>query len=287
MDRRAGRGRARDALRERAQCDDGQRSGNEARDRAVDPARRQRRVSQRRRRADEQCAEYTRTVRRTSRAFLGEPFRGVGRQGAGGGLCGRVRTRRDPPARARPFRGHAGRRRTASRDAAFPRPGTLGRPRQPGRAACRSPQSVGQTRAQRESRARNHGTAHARRTHGIHAGRRDGIRACADRLEHRRRARAAARRCGARCIRVSPEPARTGHAHGDGPHLRSTGRSAGTRDPARPRAFGGNRPACRVPAGPPFRRRQSATCADRPAGPRVRFERRRSADRLPGARRSA
>ena len=84
-------------------------------------------------------------VRRAAGPFLGQPFRGLGRQAAGDRPCRPARIRGDPPARARQVRGHAARGRAASGDAALSRPGPVGRPRIAGRRARRGarPQELG------------------------------------------------------------------------------------------------------------------------------------------------
>ena len=136
------------------------------------------------------------------------------------------------------------------------------------RSAGREPQG----RAERESRARDHGAAHAGRAHRLYAGRRHRIRARDDRLDRRRawarRRRAVAGERARRAISCSPtalhEP---GDAHDHGQDaMREGGVRAGVGGARRSGGPSGHRAPYRDQAGAPFRRRRSAARAGRAAG---------------------
>ena len=146
-------------------------------------------------------------LRRAARRVLVEPFLHLRHQGRTGADLGRrVRARGDPPARARPLRRHAARGRAASGHAVLPRQPAVARTEL---ARRRQPQA----RAERESRARNHGAAHARRRRRLHPGRRHVARAHHHRLDLRRAAgpdgAAGQLRVQRQCARARPaDPAR-------------------------------------------------------------------------------
>ena len=76
-------------------------------------------------------------VRRADGPFLGQSFRGLGRQADGDRPRRAARVRGDPAARAGPVPRHAGRGRAAPGDAALSRPGPVDRPGFAGRPARR------------------------------------------------------------------------------------------------------------------------------------------------------
>ena len=90
---------------------------------------------------------------------------------------GVVRARGDPAPRARPLRRHAAGGRAASRHAVLSRQRPVGRP-----GLARRPEP--QARPQREPRARDPGTAHARGRRRLQPGRRDELRPRPHRLDH-------------------------------------------------------------------------------------------------------
>ena len=81
------------------------------------------------------------------------------------------------------LRRHAARGRAASGDAALSRPGPVDRPELAAPASFAGDARRPAARPQRESRARDHGAAHARRAQRLHPGRRHRIRAGPDRLD--------------------------------------------------------------------------------------------------------
>ena len=129
--------------------------------------------------------DYGRAVRRTHGAFLVEPFLHLDRQSGACRLCGQLRARRHPAARARPFLRHAAGRRAASGDADLSQPDRLDRTGQPGCAEGGTTRAWTAARPERESRTRDHGVAHAWRAVGLQPGRRHRIRPRVDRLDHR------------------------------------------------------------------------------------------------------
>ena len=104
---------------------------------------------------------------RAAGGVLVQSFLHFRRQGRAGADVGRlVRARGDPAPCARPLRRHAEGGRAASGDAVLSRQPAIARSGFPRRAKP-------QARAERKSRARNHGAAYARRRRRLHPGRRD------------------------------------------------------------------------------------------------------------------
>ena len=129
-----------------------------------------------------------------------------------------------------PVRRHAAGRRAASGDAVLPRPGAIDRAEQP---AWHAGGGAGQqSRAQRESGARDTGIAHARRAHRLRAGRRHRIRPRADRLDGGRgrpRTRRALHARGAGRLHLCRGHPRAGRADDPGAHVRRWRRGARAR----------------------------------------------------------
>ena len=197
-----------------------------------------------------------------------------------------ARIRGDPPACAGQVRRHAASRSSSIRRCCSisTRRNRSAPIRMLGRArrGARRPQA----RAQRESRPRDPGAAHARRRQRLHPGRRHRIRPRADRLDGRAACCAARRRAlpastARRAIsfrrRRSTSRATRNIARA---RLCPAGRGAGPGRARRSRAEPAHRAPSRDQARPPFRRRRSAAGAGRAAGRGLSAQRRRPADRL-------
>ena len=140
-----------------------------------------------------------------------------------------------------------------------------------GQFAANRPRANGQKLGpQRESRARDHGAAHARRAHRLYPGRRHRIRARADRLDGARdRARPGARLAGtdgtpgefvfAERIHEPGERTIVGRKYAEG------GETPGAGGARYARGQPGDRRACLDQARAPFRRRHAAARAGRAA----------------------
>ncbi len=140
---------------------------------------------------------------RAAGGVLVQPFLHLRQQGRTGADVGRlVRARGDPAPCARALRRHAQGGRAASGDAVLSRQSAIAGPGFPRRAKP-------QARTERKSRARNHGTAHARRRRRLFPGRRDLAGAHHHRLDLCRTARTTRR---ARQFRVQRQCASAGRA---------------------------------------------------------------------------
>ena len=225
-------------------------------------------------------------LRRAAGGVLVQPFLHLRQQGrAGADLGRRVRARGDPAACARTLRRHAEGGRAASGDAVLSRQPAIARAGFPRRAEP-------QARAERKSRARDHGAAYARRRRRLHAGRRHLARAHHHRLDLCRTAGAARR---ARQLRRST-PMRTspGAQTAARQGLRGRRPRAGRSRARRHRAPSLDREIHRHQIRPPFRGRRSAagaggaaaaTSSSRPTAISRRWRRRWSIPTRPGRRR--
>ena len=224
-------------------------------------------------------------IRRAAGGVLVQPFLHLRQQGrAGADVGGLVRARGDPAPCAGALRRHAQGGRAASGDAVLSRQPAIARPGIPRR---RKPQA----RAERKSRARDHGAAYARRRRRLFAGRRDLAGAHHHRLDLCRTAGTTRR---ARQL-SSSTPMRISRAR-SGCSARSTRTTASRRARRRwrisraiPRPRNSSRPNSRVTSSPTIRRRRwwrgCRTCSSSPTAISRRWRRRWWIPTKPGRRR--